>query len=93
MLFRSVEAMAAGLPIVTTDAPGVRDVIDEGVNGLKSQVKDVDAMAELIMKVSGDRLLAEKLSANSIRDARDHYDWKTVTGKYLALYGETIRKK
>lgn len=88
-----VEAMAAGLPIVTTDAPGVRDVISEGVNGLKAAVKDTGAIAGLIAKILNEKDLSRRLSENSILQSRQNYDWETVTGKYLNLYKDTYANK
>ncbi|MFA6292660.1 MAG: glycosyltransferase family 4 protein, partial [Victivallales bacterium] len=72
-----VEAMAAGLPIVTTDAPGVRDVISDGINGLKGPVKNPNAIAGLILKLINDNILSRKLSENSIRHSLEFYDWET----------------
>ena len=83
-----VEAMAAGLPIVTTDAPGVKDVIDEGANGIKVPVKDSVAMANKIVEIlsAETQYLASLLSETSLKMAEDVYDWKIVTGNYTDLY-------
>ncbi len=43
-----IEAAAMALPIVTTDAPGCREVVDDGVNGLLVPVGDADALARAI---------------------------------------------
>jgi glycosyltransferase involved in cell wall biosynthesis len=83
-----VEAMAGGLPIVTTDAPGVKNVIDEGVNGLKAETGNIDNIAEIVEKVLTDKELAEKLSTTALEMAENIYDWKTVTGRYLDFYKE-----
>ena len=85
-----VEAMAAGLPIATTDAPGVKDVIEEGLNGVKVPVKDNVAMAEKIIEMLANNTLAEKLSKISLEMAEEVYDWKVVTGKYIDLYSSVI---
>lgn len=88
-----VEAMAAGLPIVTTEAPGVKDVISHGVNGLKATPGDTAGIAELILKVLNDGELKAKLSSNSLSEAEKIYDWKAVTGKYIEFYNEIIQSK
>ena len=85
-----VEAMAAGLPILTTDAPGVKDVIQEGVNGLKLPVKDNSAMSDQIIELFQNSELSEKLSQTSLSMAKEIYDWKIVTGKYIKLYQKVI---
>lgn len=81
-----VEAMAAGLPIVTTDAPGVKNVIDEGVNGLKAETGNVEAIADIVEKVLNEKILAEKLSTTALEMAENIYDWKIVTGRYFDFY-------
>ena len=92
-----VEAMAAGLPIVTTDAPGVRDVISDGINGIKAPIKDTEAIAFLILKIINDKNLSSKLSENSIHHSREFYDWEIVCRQYLDLYkdvsGSILRRK
>lgn len=87
-----VEAMAAGLPIVTTDAPGVKDVIEDGQTGLKAPVEDIDAIADMIARVLVEPELAAKLSANALDMAENIYDWNTVTGKYVDFYLDIYKK-
>ena len=62
-----MEAMALGLPIVSTDCPcgGPATLITDGVNGLLVPIKDKDAMAAGILKLIEDRDLAERLGQNA----------------------------
>jgi len=80
-----IEAMAAGLPIVTTSVPGVDDIIRNNENGLKCRVGDITDMAESIIRLFSDNLLAKRLSENATQDAKN-YDWDNVVDKYFALY-------
>jgi glycosyltransferase involved in cell wall biosynthesis len=49
------EAAAAGLPLVATEAPGAGyDLIEEGVNGYRVPVEDVEALREALVRVAGD---------------------------------------
>ena len=81
-----VEAMAAGLPIVTTDAPGVCDVIDGDVTGIKTPVGNVELMADKIIELFKDATLIERLSSNALKQALSSYDWDFVTNQYIAFY-------
>ncbi|MDW8468614.1 MAG: glycosyltransferase family 4 protein [Burkholderiales bacterium] len=48
---RSVlEAMAMGRPIITTDAPGCRETVEDGVNGYRVPVRDSTALAQAMMR-------------------------------------------
>lgn len=46
-----LEAASMALPIITTDAPGCRDTIDEGVSGYLCPVKDVDGLIVCMLKI------------------------------------------
>lgn len=81
-----VEAMAAGLPIVTTDAPGVCDVIDGDVTGVKTPVGNVELMADKIIELFKDVKLSDHLSSNAWKQAMSSYDWDFVTNQYVAFY-------
>lgn len=85
-----VEAMASGLPIVTTEAPGVTDVINNGLNGLKMPVGDTDSIADAIASIFHDREMASKLSLTALKEAETKYDWKNVTARYLEFYEDVI---
>lgn len=86
-----VEAMAAGLPIVTTDAPGVRDVITDGVDGIKVKTGDTAAFVEMLAGVMSEPGRAAALSAGSLAAAA-RYDWKTVTASYIDFYKDVTAK-
>jgi len=87
-----IEAMAAGLPIVTTDAPGVNDLIKDGVSGLKCGIGCTDCMAESVSRLFSDKALADKLGENALHESRD-YDWSKIADKYLELYEKITRPK
>ena len=63
-----MEAMALGLPVVSTDCPcgGPKTLIEDGVNGLLVPIMDEKAMTDGIMRLIEDRELAERLG----REAR-----------------------
>jgi len=88
-----VEAMAAGLPIITTDAPGVKDVINDGVNGIKVKVNDVESFADGIAGLITEQSLTERLKANGLAEASEKYDWGIVTEQYCDYYKYIINQK
>ncbi|MHA1279879.1 MAG: glycosyltransferase family 4 protein [Candidatus Helarchaeota archaeon] len=56
-----LEAMSCGLPVVTTDCGGMREAIDDGVEGFVVQVRDPWAMALAIKKLAEDPSLRKKM--------------------------------
>ncbi len=85
-----LEAMSASLPIVSTMAGGVVDVVRDGDNGLLCPVGDEKALAEAITAIAGDRELRLRMSRRSLEEAAK-YDIKCCAEQYRALYtGEAI---
>lgn len=68
-----MEAMALGLPCVSTDCPcgGPRYLIQDGVNGLLVPVGDVDEMAEAMRKVLSDSNMAENMGKEAMKITKD----------------------
>jgi glycosyltransferase involved in cell wall biosynthesis len=63
-----LEAAAAGLPLVTTDVPGCRDVVRNGWNGLLIPPRNAPALADAILRLAA----APELRATMGRRSRDH---------------------
>lgn len=67
-----VEAMATGVPVISTDCPsGPGEIIEHGVNGLLVPVQDHNKMAENILNVLGSRELRQGLSQAGIMRAEE----------------------
>ncbi len=85
-----LEAMAAGLPIVTTDAPGCRDVIRHGLTGLLVPPDNVERLAEAILALLGDPKAAGQLGQAGAEDARNRFGIARMFADYEALYAEVL---
>ncbi|MBR3804246.1 MAG: glycosyltransferase family 4 protein [Clostridia bacterium] len=61
-----MEAMAVGIPCVSTDCPfGPKELIEDGVNGLLVPVKDATSLANAIIKMISDKEFSQKCSLNA----------------------------
>jgi glycosyltransferase involved in cell wall biosynthesis len=87
----SIEAMAAGTPIVGNDVPGIRDMVDDGVNGLLCEARNPKAMANSIERLIDEPELVKKISSGGIRKA-EAYDWAEISRQYLELYQSLIKQ-
>ncbi|ODU99663.1 MAG: glycosyl transferase family 1 [Thiobacillus sp. SCN 63-57] len=83
-----LEAAACGLPIVTTDAPGCREVVRDGVNGLLVPVRDVTALAAALGKLIGDPLLRRRMGEQSRLRAESEFAQEAIIAQTLAVYRE-----
>ena len=89
-----LEAMATGLPIVSTATVGVIDAIDHERNGLLHEPGDVLAQADLTERLLNDQVLRKRLAENALADVRTKYSWPVVAGQieevYEGLIGKTV---
>ena len=69
-----LEAMACGRPTITTDAPGCRETVTDGVNGYLVPVKDVDAIVRAMEKILDDPEKNAEMAQAARRIAEDVYD-------------------
>jgi glycosyltransferase involved in cell wall biosynthesis len=79
------EAMAAGLPIVTTAVGGLPGVVDEGKTGMLVPV-DESALRAALKKLVEDRQLAKLMGDTARKTALDRYSHDRMVDAYLALY-------
>jgi glycosyltransferase involved in cell wall biosynthesis len=80
-----VEAMAAGLPVVTADAPGCRDIVGNGKYGLMVDPRDPCALAGAMERLLTDPVEYWRLAALSTERAQE-FDWDHVVARYQELY-------
>ncbi len=83
-----IEAAACGRPLVTTDVPGCREVVSDGVDGLLVPVRDASALARAIGRLQDDPLLARRLGEVARAKALAEYDEKRILARTLDVYRE-----
>jgi len=85
-----IEAAACALPLVTTDVPGCREVVTDGIDGLLVPARDVGALATAIARLQDDPELAARLGAAARAKALTEFDEKIVIARTLAVYRELL---
>ena len=86
-----IEAGASGLPLITTDVPGCREVVTDGVDGLLVPVKDSRALAAAIARLHDDPALCARLGKAAREKALAEFDEKIVIERTLAVYAELVQ--
>ena len=86
-----IEAAAMGKPIVTTNAIGCKECVDEGINGYLVDVKSETQLADALKKLIVDANLREKMGKASRLKAEKEFDVKIVIKKHLEIYDELLK--
>lgn len=81
------EAMAMGRPVVTTEAVGCRDTVEEGVNGYKVPVRDPAALAAAMLRFVEAPERVATMGAESLRLAREMFDVDRINARILEALG------
>ncbi|MBE6677727.1 MAG: glycosyltransferase family 4 protein [Ruminococcaceae bacterium] len=80
-----LEAMSMARPVITSDAPGCRQTVEDGVNGYLVPVKDPKALEEAMLKFVKDPSLVEKMGKESLRLCSEKFEVGKVNGKMLKV--------
>jgi glycosyltransferase involved in cell wall biosynthesis len=69
-----VEAMAFGIPVVSSDLPALRELITNGVDGLLVPAGDVECLADAVRRLLDEPQLRQRLGAEARRTAVERFD-------------------
>ena len=86
----ALEAMACGVPCVTSNTGGLKELVADGISGYTADVGDINKMAELAVSILQDNKRKEKLSASSKAYAFEHFHINKVIPQYINLYEEVL---
>ncbi|NKG35988.1 glycosyltransferase family 4 protein [Acinetobacter junii] len=86
-----LEAQALGRPVVTTDVPGCREAIEDGITGFLVEVKNENSLAVAIEKLISNDKLCEKFSHNARLRAVEKFDIKQVVKTHFEIY-ESLKR-
>jgi glycosyltransferase involved in cell wall biosynthesis len=81
-----IEAMALGLPIVASDLPALREVVEEGRNAVLVKPASPASLAEGITRVLDDRQLASSFSARSLEIYQEKFTIERSAARMIELY-------
>jgi glycogen synthase len=88
-----LEAMAAGLAVVSCHAVGVSDCLRDGENGLLVDPGDVPALADALTRVVRDAALRRRLSAAGLEECRRVYSWGAVGRQIMDVYARVLHER
>lgn len=87
-----LEMQAAGLPIVATRLPGLKDLIDEGNTGWIVPPEDPDALAQALASLWASSSQCDRMGHRALRLAAD-FAWHKVARRHLDLFDDLLRRR
>jgi glycosyltransferase involved in cell wall biosynthesis len=85
-----MEAMAMGIPCVTTHITGVPELIRNGIDGLVVAPSDLDALTDALAKLMDDAALRQRISNSARERIAEHYDLHRNVEMLAAIFGERV---
>ncbi|MCC3358349.1 N-acetyl-alpha-D-glucosaminyl L-malate synthase BshA [Bacillus sp. REN16] len=88
-----IEAMACGVPTIGTNAGGIPEVIEEGVDGYICELGDIEDIANKSIALLKDFNLHKKMSDQAIRSVQQKFNSERIVNEYEDLYYSILTNK
>ena len=87
-----IEAASSGLPIITTDVPGCREIVKNNFNGILVQVKNSNAIADAIITLLKEPQLINYMGANGRKLAMNEFNEENFIKNSIKIYEDLSSK-
>lgn len=87
-----LEAMASGIPVVTTDVGGASEVIKDGINGFLEEKGACERLADDILFLANHPSRRREFSEHARKAFREEFDISYMTARIQELYEQSIKK-
>lgn len=89
----ALESFAAGVPVVVSSTGGFPEVVQHQKTGVVTQVNDATSLAEGILFVLKNPVLAEQLTQNAFVDLRERFSWPKLGMQTLQVYEQVLKER
>ena len=87
-----MEAMASGIPCVTTQIAGIPELIRTGLDGLLVAPSDLDGLTDALATLMDDEALRDRLSKSGRQRVLEHYDLRRNVQQLAAIFSERVKQ-
>ncbi|WP_186759421.1 glycosyltransferase family 4 protein [Arthrobacter alpinus] len=87
---KPVEALASGRPVVASDLPALREIVDHGVTGMLNPADDPQSLAETLASLLDNEALRRRLGENGRQKVLESRTWAANAQRYEDKYQELI---
>ncbi len=86
----ALEGMLSGTPTVVSDVGGLNEIVDHGVNGMKSYAGNSNSIADSVLSLLFDAKLCDTVSKNAIKKVKEQYNWNKIAQDTHYVYEQAI---
>jgi hypothetical protein len=83
--------MACGLPIVGTQAAGLQELVQDGVNGYLVPKRDAAALADALARLIDNGYERRRMGRQSRRLAEREFAWEYIAEQYVGVYHQVVK--
>ncbi len=86
----ALEAMLSGTPVVVSDVGGLNEIVEHGVNGMKSYAGNPNSLADSILTLLYDQKLCDTVTKNAKLKVKTEYNWTKIAQDTHLAYQKAI---
>ena len=86
----ALEAMLAGIPTVVSDVGGLNEIVEHGVDGMKSYAGNSNSLADSILTLLFDHQLCDSIAKKAKAKVKNEYNWTKIAQDSHFVYQKAI---
>ena len=86
----ALEGMLSGTPVVVSDIGGLNEIVEHGVNGMKSYAGNPNSLADSILTLLFDQKLCDNIAKNAKLKVKTEYNWTKIAQDTHLAYQKAI---
>jgi glycosyltransferase involved in cell wall biosynthesis len=87
----NLEAMACGLPVVSSKLGGIPDIVQNGRNGIVVEPGNIESLADALLTLLEDDELRKRMSSEG-KNMSEDYDWNKIAEETEKIYDELLER-
>lgn len=86
----ALEAMLAGIPTVVSDIGGLNEIVEHGVDGMKSYAGNPNSIADSVLTLLYDHRLCDNISKKAKNKVKEQFNWNKIAQDTHFIYEKAI---
>ena len=88
----ALEGMVANVPVVVSETGGLGEIVNHGIDGMKSYAGNSNSLADSILEILFNPEKAEDMRKNAFEKVKTMYNWDVISQQTLDVYREVLRE-